>query len=164
MGHAAEYLIITACARLNMCISPLMFKCILYHFPAGLWAATSIRFHPHYNHNLRILFVSVIMLLRHCPNLLVLNQAFCVHHPQNNPITNAYILHPYVATMFRNIRRLGDMGNAANIKLLPVPIINEQLSCHDYLRTARFSSTLCALFRQPPHQLPSNCALPRGST
>ena len=65
VGYAAEYIIFTACARLNMCISPLMFKCILYHFPAGLWAASSIRFHPHYNHNLRILFVSVVMLSTH---------------------------------------------------------------------------------------------------
>ena len=84
------------------------------------------------NHDLRILLVSVIMLLRQYSNLLFYNQAFYVHYPQNNPITNAYILHPHVAKMFRNIRRLGDIGNVANVKMLPIPIINEQLSCHAY--------------------------------
>ena len=35
--------------------------------------------------------------------------AIIPHHPQNSPITSAYKLHPYVATMFKNIRRLGDI-------------------------------------------------------
>ena len=32
-----------------------------------------------------------------------------IHHPQNNPIASAYKLRPYVATMFRNMRRLAVM-------------------------------------------------------
>ncbi len=79
------------------------------------------------NPNPRILLVCVIMLLRHYSSLLFYNQAFCVHHPQNNPITIAYKLRPYVAMMFRNIRRLGDMSNVANVanmRLLPTPIFN----------------------------------------
>ncbi len=35
--------------------------------------------------------------------------AISVPRPQNNPITSAYRLRPYVATMFKNIRRLGDI-------------------------------------------------------
>ena len=47
-------------------------------------------------------------------------------HPQTSPNTSASILRPYVATMFRNIRRLGDMSNVANVKMLPRPMLNNQ--------------------------------------
>ena len=48
------------------------------------------------------------------------SNAATTHRLMNNPHTSAYKLRPYVATMFRKIRRLGDMSNVANVKVFPI--------------------------------------------
>ena len=50
----------------------------------------------------------------------VLPNAASTHRLINSPHTSAYKLRPYVATMFKNIRRFGDMPNVANVKVLPI--------------------------------------------
>ena len=59
----------------------------------------------------------------------------CIHPQNQHPISRASILRPYVATMSKNIRRLGDMSNVANVKMLPLPTLNNQSFIHPYRLT-----------------------------
>ena len=86
--------------HLRMCISPLMFRLNIIPFPSYGERLIIPRNQPSSTHNpLRPVSISP-------------------HHPQTSPITTASKLRPYVATMFKNMRRLGDIGNFTNVKML----------------------------------------------
>ena len=110
--------------RLRMCISPLMVRLNIIPFSP---CPSPLQTHH------------ITKSTLHQP-IITSPSTISVHHPQTSPITSAYKLRPYVATMFENIQRMGDVLNVTNVKMLPISILNNQFIALHYLSSAQSST------------------------